>query len=265
MAASPGSRPSPARTTIAIGSGKGGVGKSTVSLNLAVALAHRGAAVGLADADVYGPDIPRMVGIARSEHLKSWTLWKQGGLSLEPVERFGIKLMSAGFLIAEDQALAWEARMIELALHQLLHEVAWGPLDYLVIDLPPGTADLQQRLTTKIPLTGAVVVVTPQDVAHLDAKRLIAMYRRLGVAVLGGIENMSGLICPCCDKRIEVFPRVAEPRSIWAMGIEKLGEIPMEPGVAHSGDAGLPALVEHPDSPSAQSFRAIADQIAGLV
>lgn len=222
---------------------------------------ERGARVGLIDADVYGPDIPRMVNLARRQWLKGWTLWRSpqmGGKKLEPVEAFGIKIMSTGFLVAEDQPLNWEAQMIELALHQLIHDVEWGPLDYLIVDLPPGTADLQQRLMTKVELTGAIVVVTPQDVAHLDARKLISMYRAAGVRVLGGVQNMDGLICPDCGQRIDVFPNVRDDRSIWAMGIERIGSIPMHTAIAEATDLGKPILVENPESPQTEAFRHIA-------
>lgn len=257
--------PSPARYTIAVGSGKGGVGKSTISLNLALALKERGAAVGLIDADVYGPDIPRMLNLARRQWLKEWTLWQSpqfAGPKLEPIDAYGVKVMSTGFLVAEDQPLAWEAQMIDLALHQLIHDVEWGALDYLVIDLPPGTADLQQRLMSKVDLTGAIVVVTPQDVAHLDARKLVSMYRAAGVPILGGVQNMDGLICPDCGERIDVFPSVRDDRSIWAMGIEAIGGIPMHPAIAEATDRGKPVFAESPASPQAGAFRTIAANAA---
>lgn len=230
----------PARFVVAICSGKGGVGKSTVSLNLAVALAEQGREVGLLDADLYGPDIPRMVGIARTRDAKHLDLWRADAAPEEPFERFGVKIMSAGFLLGEGQSLSLQSGLIDLLLIRLTRGVNWGDLDYLIVDLPPGTADLQQQLMQRLDLAGAVVIVTPQDVAHLDARRVLDLCRRAQVRVLGAIENMDGLACPHCEQRIDVFPRVANERSIWHAGVEKLGSIPLDPEVAIAGDRGTP-------------------------
>ena len=257
--------PGPARYIVAVGSGKGGVGKSTVSLNLALGLAERGARVGLLDADVYGPNIPLMVGLVRQSWEQDWTLAcnpQLGELRLAPVERHGLKLMSAGFIIGEDQPLVWEANLVRLLARQLLRQVQWGSLDYLIVDLPPGTADIQQVLAQEIPFFGAILVVTPQDVAHLDAKKAVQMYRRFHLPVLGGVENMSGFRCPHCGERIDIFPRVPDARSIWAMGVEKLGAIPLDPAVSAAGDRGKPLLLAQPRSPQAQAFRAVAALLA---
>jgi ATP-binding protein involved in chromosome partitioning len=259
---------SPARVTIAVASGKGGVGKSTISLNLGLALAQQDHRVGLVDADVYGPDIPRMLNLARKEWLRNWTLWKSpqlgGSPNLEPISKHGLKVMSTGFLIAEDQPLNWEARMIELALHQIIHNVDWGPLDFLIIDLPPGTADLQQRLMNKVSISGAVIVVTPQDVAHLDAKKVVTMFRDGGVEILGGIENMDGIVCPCCGEKFDLFPRVADDRSIWSFGVPKLGSVPLDPLIASSGDLGVPLIVGNPDSLGAAAFREVVAKVVAV-
>jgi ATP-binding protein involved in chromosome partitioning len=222
---------SPDRSVLAVGSGKGGVGKSTVTLQLAIACARRGARVGVLDADLYGPDIPLMVGISRQEQARQWHLWRRGGTSLRPVEREGLALMSVGFLLAESQALTMAAPLLTAALRQLVLEVEWGELDLLLVDLPPGTADLQQQLVEVVSLDGAVVVVGPQDVAHLDARKFVAFLGDAGVAVVGGIENMSGLVCPHCGERIDVFPPAAEERAIWADGVPLLGRVPMDPGL----------------------------------
>jgi ATP-binding protein involved in chromosome partitioning len=220
------------RSVLAVGSGKGGVGKSTVTLQLALACARRGLRVGVLDADLYGPDIPLMVGISRQEQARQWQLWRRDGVSLEPIERHGLKLMSVGFLLAETQALSMAAPLLTAALRQLVLEVEWGELDVLLVDLPPGTADLQQQLVGVVSLDGAVVVVGPQDVAHLDARKFITFLRDAHVPVLGGIENMSGLVCPHCNETIEVFPPVAEDRAVWADGVAVLGRVPMEPRLA---------------------------------
>ena len=217
----------PARFAVAIASGKGGVGKSTVSLNLSVALAARGHKVGLLDADLYGPDIPRMIGLARTKDAKHLDLWRSDAEAMEPFERFGVKIMSAGFLVGEGQSISLQAGLIDLFLVRLTRGVAWGALDYLFVDLPPGTADLQQQLMQRLQLAGAIVVVTPQDVAHLDARKVLDLCKRARVPVIGGIENMAGLACPHCDERIDVFPRVAQERSVWAQGVERLGDDPL--------------------------------------
>jgi ATP-binding protein involved in chromosome partitioning len=251
----------PARVVVAVASGKGGVGKSAVALNVAVSLAQRGLRVGLLDADLYGPDIPRMVGLTRRHRVKQWTVARDprfGAVTLDPVERFGVKLASAGFLFGEDQALALASGMIEVLFLQLVRSTTWGDLDYLLVDLPPGTADLQQAVMNRLRLSGVVLVVTPQDVAHLDAKKVLTMLGTAGVPVLGAVENMRGLTCPCCDTVIEVFPPVPEEQSIWALGVERLGAVPLDPRLGRSSAAGRPVVVDDPDSIQATALRAIA-------
>ena len=255
----------PARFIIAVGSGKGGVGKSTISLNLALALAERGAAVGVLDADVYGPNIPLMLGLVRQTWGRDWTLVRNpelGPLRIEPIRRHGLTVMSAGFIVGEDQPLVWDGNLVRLLARQLMRDVNWGPLDYLVVDLPPGTADVQQALAQEIPLTGALLVVTPQDVAHLDARKAVQMYRRLSVPILGGVENMSGLRCPHCSERIDIFPPVAHERSIWAMGVERLAEVPLDPAISRAGDRGRPLFATYPNSVQAEAFRSLARLLA---
>lgn len=222
---------SPARHTIAVASGKGGVGKSTVALNLALALRDDGAQVGLLDADFYGPDIPLMVNLKRDEALRRWDVWRGGGVKLEPVERHGVKIMSVGFLLAERQSLPFNAYSLGIALQQFVGGTDWGELDYLVVDLPPGTADLQEHVARTLELSGAIVVVGPQDAAHLDAKRVLEHLRTLRVRVLGGVENMSGLVCPHCGETIEVFAPVSDERSLWALGVERLATLPLDPSL----------------------------------
>jgi ATP-binding protein involved in chromosome partitioning len=224
----------PARFVVAVGSGKGGVGKSTVSLRLAVALARKGLSVGLVDADLYGPDIPLMVGITREEQARQLHLWRKDAARHEPIKRHGISIMSVGFLIGERQALTMGAPLLTAALNQLVTNVDWGDLDVLLIDLPPGTADLQQQLLSVVSLDGALVVVGPQDVAHLDGRKFIDFLRDAAVPIVGGIENMSGLQCPHCGEHVEVFPPVADDRSIWADGATLLGRIPLDPALAAS-------------------------------
>ncbi len=237
------------------------MGKSTVSLNLALALAAQGWPTGLLDADIYGPDIPLMVGITRRAPTKSVTIWRnpKHGRRIEPLERFGIKVMSTQFLVAEDQALSWSAPLVELLVQRFTSDIAWGKIDFLVIDLPPGTADIQQQMARHLDLSGALVVVTPQDAAHLDAKKVLAMFEQSSVPIIGGVENMSGLLCPCCGSLIEVFSPVAPARSIWAAGVDRLAGIPIHAAVA--GDDGRPLLVEHPGSAEAEAFRTLARRL----
>jgi ATP-binding protein involved in chromosome partitioning len=247
----------PARAVIAVASGKGGVGKSTVALNLAVAMADGGASVGLLDADFYGPDVPVMANLTRTRPARRWSLWEARGIRLEPVERFGVKLMSVGFLLAEGQVFPGAAGTLAWVARQLLGDVDWGDLDYLVVDFPPGTGDLQRDLLAATSFTGAIVVVTPQDVAHLDAKKLVSMLGDAGVPVLGGIENMRGLRCPHCGEAVDVFPAAAETRTIWGDGVPLLGTLPLEPAIAEAAERGRPGAVE--------AFRLIAERVAAAV
>jgi ATP-binding protein involved in chromosome partitioning len=249
---------------VAVGSGKGGVGKSTVALNVAMALADR-KRVGLLDADVYGPNIAAMVNIARREPLSTWTLGTvRRRKPMSPVERFGIHIMSVGFLISEDQAIAWDASLVRALMHQLLFEVNWNGLDLLVIDLPPGTGDIPQAVMESTELSGAVVVVTPDETSHLDAARAVEMYRAKSVSVLGGIENMSSLTCPRCAETFSVFRQARPDRTIWAKGIRHLGSIPLE--VLSDEDISRgPAVAERPDSTVASSFRSTARALDGLL
>lgn len=253
---------SPARRVVAIGSGKGGVGKSTVTLNVALALAERGDSVGVLDADVYGPNIPLLMNLARYKPAKSWTLWRAGAKRVEPLEQWGMKVMSAGFIVAEGQALTWGANLVSALLDQLVRGVEWGDLDYLLVDLPPGTADILQSLVRMVALAGLVVVVTPQDVAHLDARKALEAARKAEVSVLGGVENMATMRCPHCDGQVDVFHRVREDRSIWSQGVDKLGEIPLDPEMSRAGDTGHPLMLSRPDSPQAAALRTVAWRLA---
>jgi ATP-binding protein involved in chromosome partitioning len=259
-------RPAPAAAVVAVCSGKGGVGKSTLALNLAAALGAGGARVGLLDADVHAPDIPLMVGLKRTVQATGWQLSRPGGLErtpLEPVSRYGIQLMSSGFIVAENQALTWTADLVALLLNQLIWSTAWGPLDYLVIDLPPGTSDVVQATFQALPEAFAVVVVTPQDVAHLDNRRVLTALDAAGVRLLGGVENMSGLHCPGCGSHVELFSRVARDRSIWANGLPRLGTVPWATGLPAA--AREPLVLNAPHSDHAVALRAIAEAVrAGI-
>ena len=252
---------SPARHVIAVASGKGGVGKSTVAVNLGVALAQNGLQVGLVDADVYGPNVPLMLGLTRRIPAQSLSLTRASGAKRTPVDRFGMKIMSAQFLIAEDQSISFDATLVNLLVEGLMIDTKWGDLDVMLVDLPPGTADLQQRLSRSFSLTGALIVVTPQDVAHLDGRKALAMFRQSGVPVIGGVENMSGLACPHCNEHIDVFPRVGDDRAIWSSDVRMLVRIPMEQSISSAAEAGVPVIIRDPDSDAALAFRELAGQI----
>jgi ATP-binding protein involved in chromosome partitioning len=223
--------------TIAIVSGKGGVGKTTVAIGLSLALSALGEAVGLLDADLYGPDVPRMLGLTRTSTASALTVWSdpQGRRRPRPVETQGIRVWSTQFLVAEDQAVALEAPMAGLLLRRAAGGVDWGELDWLVVDLPPGTADVQQHVAGELRLSGAVVVVTPQDVAHLDARKVLTMLARADVPVVGGVENMAPFPCPHCGAEIDLFPPTTSDRAIWA-SVPRLVSIPFDRGFAHGVD-----------------------------
>lgn len=238
------------KNTIAVSSGKGGVGKSTVAVNLALALSETGAAVGLVDADVYGPDIPLMMG-ARG----------RPGMfdnKIIPVESHGVKLISIGFFVNEGEPIVWRGPMIHSAIQQFLRDVNWGALDYLVFDMPPGTGDAQLSLSQVIPLSGAVVVTTPQDVALLDVRKAIAMFRRMNVPLLGIVENMSYFLCPHCEGKTAIFGEGGGRKLAEEMAVPLLGEIPLDPETRRGGDEGLPIVVRKPDSLQAEAFRKLA-------
>jgi ATP-binding protein involved in chromosome partitioning len=248
---------------LAVGSGKGGVGKSTVSLNLALALAERGLSVGLLDADLYGPNIPLMVGLTKHKWTTEWTIArpKEKRVRYSPVERHGLKIVSAGFILGEDQPLGVQATTAQMMVRQLIDDVAWGDLDFLVVDLPPGTADIQHVLIKTVPLTGAIVVVTPQYVAHLDGRKAVRMYELSRVPVLGWVENMGPMRCPHCGEAIEVFPEVPEDRSIGALGVERLGTIPFDPALGRAGDTGHVLVGDGAESPVADAFRQVTERL----
>jgi ATP-binding protein involved in chromosome partitioning len=243
------------KNIVAIASGKGGVGKSTVAVNLAAALAQTGAAVGLLDADIYGPSIPRLLGLAgRKPRVENKRLL--------PLRNFGLKTMSIGFLVGEDQAMIWRGPMVAGAISQLLNDVAWGELDYLIIDLPPGTGDAQLTLAQKVPVTGAVVVTTPQDIALLDCQKGIAMFRKVKVPILGIVENMSVFICPACGHESHIFASGGADRLGERYHADVLAHVPLDIQIRQDSDAGTPIVVTHPDSGQATVFRDLAGEVA---
>ncbi len=248
----------PIKSTIAVASGKGGVGKSTVSVNLAVALAQAGAQVGLMDADIYGPNIPIMMGVEGQRPVATEN-------KIIPLEAFGIKLMSMGFLVSPEQAMIWRGPMLHSAIRQFLSDVDWGELDYLVIDLPPGTGDAQLTLAQSVPLTGAIVVATPQDVALADVVRGVSMFQKLEVPVLGIVENMSYFLCPHCGERTDIFDHGGARQMADRLGVPFLGEIPLDTKIRLGGDTGLPVMVTEPDSALGEAFRQAAERIAAKV
>jgi ATP-binding protein involved in chromosome partitioning len=245
------------KNIVAIASGKGGVGKSTVSVSLAVALARTGARVGLLDTDIYGPSIPIMMGITEKPEIR--------GEKLIPIVKYGVSLMSIGFMIAEDTPLIWRGPMVMKAVEQLLTDVEWGNLDYLFMDLPPGTGDVQLTLAQKVPLTGVVIVTTPQDVALLDVVRGISMFRKLDVPILGVIENMSFFRCPHCGERSDIFSHGGGEAASKKLDVPFLGEVPIDLKIREGGDAGRPVLVDDSESPQSKVFMNLAEQLASRI
>ncbi len=248
------------RRIIAIASGKGGVGKSTVSANLAVALAQAGKRVGLLDADIYGPSQPRMMGV--SERPKS-----PDGKIIMPLHAHGVTLMSIGLMLKEGEAVIWRGPMLMGALQQLMGQVAWGELDALIVDLPPGTGDVQLTLSQKYAITGAIIVSTPQDVALLDARKALDMFDKTRVPILGIIENMSSYICPNCGHEAHIFGHGGAHAEADRLGVPFLGEIPLDLAIRLAGDGGTPIAALEPQSAEARAFRAVADRLvaSGIV
>ena len=255
---------------LVVGSGKGGVGKSTVSVNLALALARRGARVGLVDGDAYGPSVPLMLGVRKREAATGWSATlplSQRTLPrermLQPLTRYGVKVMSVGFFIGEEQAVAPMPDVVGMLIRQLLFIVDWGTLDYLIVDLPPGTAEPQATLMRELALAGAILVSTPQDVARVDAAKALAMFRQAGVPVLGMVENMRGFVCPHCGERVDIFPPASEPRPELD-ALPRLGVIPLDPAAA-GGDNGQPVVATAPDSAVGRAFAAVAEHVAAAL
>lgn len=251
------------KNILAISSGKGGVGKSTISVNVAVALAQAGAKVGLIDADIYGPNAPTMLGLEEGQ-----VMVQQGaqGEILEPAFNHGVKLVSMGFLLQKDQPVIWRGPMLNGVIRQFLYQVAWGDLDYLIVDMPPGTGDAQLTLAQAVPMAGAVIVTTPQNVALLDARRGLKMFQQLGVPVLGIVENMSYFIPPDQpDKQYDIFGSAGGEKTAQELQIPLLGCVPLEIPLREGGDRGVPIVVAEPESASAKALVAIAQQIAAKV
>ncbi len=242
------------RAVIAVASGKGGVGKSTIAVNLAVALAESGLSVGLMDADIYGPSLPLMLGRHGKPRVDDTR-------RLVPVEAFGIRSMSMGYLIDADKAAIWRGPMVAGAVAQLLDDVAWGALDVLVVDMPPGTGDAQLTLAQKADLAGAVIVSTPQDLALIDARRAVAMFERVAVPVLGIVENMSVFVCPSCGHEAHLFGHGGAAKEADARGVALLGEVPLEMTVRESADGGRPVVLSHPDSRAARALKEVAERV----
>jgi ATP-binding protein involved in chromosome partitioning len=241
------------KNLIAVGSGKGGVGKTTVAVNLAIALARLGHKTGLLDADVYGPNVPLMMGTNQTPAAI--------GERIQPLQNFGVKLMSMGFLSPGDKPLVWRGPMLHSVIQQFLRGVDWGDLDYLVIDLPPGTGDVQLSLIQTAPVTGAVVVTTPSDVSLEDARKAVRMFEQVKVPILGIVENMSYLTCPHCDERIDVFSTGGGRRTATAMGVNFLGALPLDPHVRIGGDTGKPIATFGPDDKRAKGFYELAELV----
>ena len=245
------------KNLIAVGSGKGGVGKTTVAVNLAIALGGLGHKTGLMDADVYGPNVPLMMGINRTPQAL--------GERIQPLENFGIKLMSMGFLSPGDKPLVWRGPMLHSVIQQFLRGVDWGDLDYLVIDLPPGTGDVQLTLIQSAPVTGAIVVTTPSAVSLEDARKAVHMFNQVKVPILGIVENMSYLVCPHCTERVDVFSTGGGRRTAEEMKVNFLGELPLDPQVRIGGDSGKPVALRGAEDEHARGFLEIANRVVARI
>ncbi len=239
---------------IAVASGKGGVGKSTTAVNLALGLAANGIATGLLDADIYGPSMPRMLGVTEKPE-------SLDGKLLKPIERYGLRTMSIGYIVNEDTPMIWRGPMVSSALEQMLRDVQWGELDVLVVDMPPGTGDAQLTLAQRVALAGAVIVSTPQDIALVDARKGLNMFRKVAVPVLGIVENMSYFLCPKCGERSEIFGHGGAREEAEKLGVPFLGEVPLHLDIRTTSDSGRPIVIDQPDSPHTQVYKNIAGRI----
>jgi ATP-binding protein involved in chromosome partitioning len=244
------------RHIVAVASGKGGVGKSTTACNLALALRAQGLKVGLLDADIYGPSVPKLLGLSGKPRVIE-------GKVLEPMEAYGLKAMSIGFLIEPESAMIWRGPMVQSAITQMLRDVAWGDLDVLIVDMPPGTGDAQLTMAQATPLSGAVIVSTPQDLALIDARRGVTMFRKVSVPILGVIENMATFICPNCGHASDIFGHGGARQEAQRLEVPFLGEIPLTMAIRETSDAGRPVVATDPDGPQAKVYRAIAEKLWG--
>jgi ATP-binding protein involved in chromosome partitioning len=243
------------KNIIAVASGKGGVGKSTTAVNLALALAAEGAQVGILDADIYGPSQPMMMGIAGQPQ-------SHDGKTMEPLENYGVQVSSIGFLIDPDQPMVWRGPMVTQALQQLLEQTNWRDLDYLIVDMPPGTGDIQLTLSQKVPVTGSVIVTTPQDIALLDARKGLKMFEKVGIPILGIVENMSTHICSNCGHQEAIFGSGGGEKMCADYGVDFLGALPLTLAIREQTDSGMPTVVADPDGPVAQVYKEIARKVA---
>ncbi len=243
------------KNVVAVASGKGGVGKSTTTVNLALALAAEGARVGILDADIYGPSQPMMMGISGRPE-------STDGQSMEPLENHGVQVMSIGFLVDEDQAMIWRGPMATQALDQLLRQTNWADLDYLLVDMPPGTGDIALTLSQRVPLTGAVIVTTPQDIALIDAKKGISMFQKVGVPILGVVENMAVYCCPNCGHVEHIFGADGGKRMAAQFEVDVLGSLPLTMGIREQADSGTPTVAADPDGEIAGLYKAVARAVA---
>ncbi len=243
------------KNIVAVASGKGGVGKSTTAVNLALALAAEGASVGLLDADIYGPSIPMMMGISGKPE-------SVDGKTMEPLENYGVQVISIGFLVAQDEAMIWRGPMATQALEQLLRQTNWKDLDYLIVDLPPGTGDIQLTLSQRVPMTGAVIVTTPQDIALLDARKGIKMFEKVGVPILGIVENMAVHVCSQCGHAEHIFGFEGGKKMAAEYAMDYLGALPLDMQIRLQADNGRPTVVSDPDSEVAAIYRAVARRVA---
>jgi ATP-binding protein involved in chromosome partitioning len=252
----PGKRGVPGiRSIVAVASGKGGVGKSTTAVNLALGLLANGLKVGILDADIYGPSMPRLLGITGKPEVA-------GGRTLKPMQKYGLKVMSMGFLVGEETPMIWRGPMVVSALTQMLREVEWGELDVLVVDMPPGTGDAQLTMAQQVPLAGAVIVSTPQDLALIDARKGLNMFRKVDVPVLGIVENMSYFVAPDTGKRYDIFGHGGAKQEAERVGVTFLGEVPLEMRIRETSDEGTPVVASEPDGPHARIYRDIAAKVS---
>ncbi|GAB3768395.1 iron-sulfur cluster carrier protein ApbC [Ramlibacter monticola] len=243
------------KNIIAVASGKGGVGKSTTAANLALALAAEGASVGVLDADIYGPSQPMMLGISRRPE-------SEDGQTMEPLENHGVQVMSIGFLVNQDEAMIWRGPMATQALEQLLRQTNWKDLDYLIVDMPPGTGDIQLTLSQRVPMTGAVIVTTPQDIALIDARKAVTMFDKVGVPILGVVENMAVHVCSNCGHAEHIFGDGGGKRYAQEKGIDFLGALPLSMQIREQADSGKPTVVADPDGEAAGIYKSVARQVA---